>query len=174
MTVLLYILLGLFTLILLLALIGFFLPSKIHLERSAVINSEPDAVFLEIADFENFVTWNPWSAKDPGIKQNFEGGKICVGSKYSWEGNKKVGKGYMEITHLEVNRKVDLDLNFGPQGLAKCGFILEPIADKTKVIWYFDSDMGKNPFFRLMGPLMDKFVGKDYSEGLSNLAKKFD
>lgn len=174
MSVLVYILLGIVTVVILLAIIGLFLPQSVHVERAIVINKEPDIVFAEVADFENFVTWNPWSAKDSSIKQWFEGESISVGSKYLWEGNKKVGKGYMEITHIEANRRVEMDLNFGPNGLAKCGFILDPTDHSTKITWYFDSDMGKNPFSRLIGPMMDKFIGKDYSEGLANLAKKLD
>lgn len=172
MSIFLYILLGIITVIILLFLVGMLLPRLVHLEKSVLIPKEPDVVFAEVADFENFVTWNPWSAKDPTIKQWFEGDKISVGSKYLWEGNSKVGKGSMEITHIEANRRVEMDLNFGPQGNAKCGFILEPTDHSTKVTWYFDSDMGKNPLARLMGLFMEKFIGKDYSEGLTNLAKK--
>lgn len=172
MSIFVYILLGLFTLLVLLIIVGMFMPRLVHLEKSILISKEPDVIFAEVADFENFVTWNPWSAKDPTIKQWFEGDKISVGSKYLWEGNSKVGKGSMEITHIEANRRVEMDLNFGPQGNAKCGFILEPTDHSTKVTWYFDSDMGNNPLARLMGIFMEKFVGKDYSEGLNNLAKK--
>lgn len=150
------------------------MPRLVHLEKSVIISQEPDVVFAEVADFENFVTWNPWSAKDPNIKNSFEGDKISVGSKYLWSGNSKVGKGSMEITHIEANRRVEMDLNFGPQGNAKCGFILEPLDRNTKLTWYFDSDMGNNPLARLMGLFMEKFVGKDYSEGLNNLAKKLN
>ena len=172
MSILLYILLGALTFISLIALIGLFLPQQVKVERSIIIEAEPAIIFDEIADFENFVTWNTWTKKDPAIKQWFEGEKFSVGSKYSWEGNKKVGKGSMEITHIEANRRVNLDMNFGPSGVANCGFILEPIDEKTKVTWYFNSDMGRNPLTKLIGPMMDKFIGKDYSEGLKNLAEK--
>jgi len=173
MSILLYFLLGVLTFFMILLIVGLFLPQNVSVERSVIINAEPDNVFEEVADFEKFVTWNPWSEKDPNFRQWFEGEKISVGSKYSWEGNKQVGKGYMEITHIEANRKVEMDLNFGPQGIAKCGFILEPQNGNTKVTWYFNSNMGRNPLKRVMGTMMDRFIGKDYSHGLETLSKKF-
>lgn len=174
MSVLLYFLFGAITFFGILILVGLFLPQNVHVEKSAVILAEPDDLFEEVADFEKFVTWNPWTKKDPNIKQWFEGEKISVGSKYSWEGNKKVGKGNMQITHIEANRRVEMDLNFGPQGMAKCGFIIEPQSGNTKVTWYFDSDMGRNPMKRIFGKMMDKFIANDYSQGLANLSRKFE
>lgn len=155
-------------------IVGLFLPKNTHVERTIFLNVEPAVVFDEVVDFENFVTWNPWSMKDPTIKQWFEGEKISVGSKYLWHGNKQVGKGYMEITHIEANESVDMDLNFGPSGSAKCGFILVPKDGGTQLTWYFDSAMGNFPLKRIIGVLMDKFIGKDYSQGLENLAKKLN
>lgn len=174
MSILLYILLGILTFLAILLIIGLFLPKNVHVERSIFIGGSPEEIYPYVSDFEKFVEWNPWSAKDLNIQQTFEGEKNTVGSKYSWVGNKKVGKGYMQITQVETNKRVEMDLNFGPNGFAKCGFILEPKDAGTHVTWYFDSIMGKNPLFRLMGPMMDKFIGKDYSEGLVNLAKKFE
>jgi len=103
----------------------------------------------------------------------FSGEKQTIGSRYSWEGNRKVGKGYMEITALTPNKKVEMDLNFGPQGVAKCGFIVEPNGDSTTLTWYFNSDMGKNPFFRLMAKMMDKFIRTDFRKGFTNIAAQY-
>jgi hypothetical protein len=174
MSILIYFLLGAFTFFTILLVIGMFMPQQVHLEKTITIQREPDAVFAEVADFENFVQWSPWSAKDPNMTSKFEGEKISVGSKYSWQGNKNVGTGSMEITHIEANERVEMDLNFGPRGNAKCGFILVPVDHSTKVTWYFDSDMGRNPLARLMGLFMEKFIGNDYTEGLNNLAKKLE
>lgn len=174
MSILIYFVLGILTFLLILIIIGLLLPKTVHVERTIFVAASPEEVFTHVADFENFVKWNPWSAKDPDIKQTFEGNKVTVGSKYSWKGNKKVGKGFMQITHIEVNKLVEMDLNFGSRGLAKCGFVIEPKDNGTQVTWFFDSEMGKNPLSRLVGPMMDKFIGKDYQEGLTNLAQKIE
>lgn len=174
MMIILYILLGIFILLTILGIIGFFFPTKIHVERNIDLNKDPAIVFVEVADFEKFVEWSPWSSKDPDMTQNFEGEKISVGYKYTWKGNRKVGKGSMVITHIEANERVDMDLQFGSFPVVKCGFILKPINGGTNLTWYYDGQLGNNPFSRLMGPMMVKFIGKDFNEGLNNLNKKLN
>ena len=174
MSIVIYFLFGALTFALILVIYGLTLPKAVHLERSIILNASLDTVFREVADFEHFVTWNPWSRKDPNMKQWFEGEKMSYGSKYSWEGNKQVGKGSMQITHIEANERVEMDLSFGPRGNAKCGFILEGSENKTRLIWYFDSEMGNNPLKRIVGGMMERFIGKDYTEGLNNLSKKLE
>ncbi len=171
--VMLYVALFLVGLLLLLLIFGYFSPAKFHIEESTLVNADLQTTFMQMADFENFVTWSPWSRKDPNMQQWFEGEKMSVGHKYIWQGNNKVGKGYMVITHIEANERIDIDLNFGPQGLAKCGFMLESNNNTTKVTWCFDTDMGNNPFKRLFGRIMAGLIRKDYAEGLSNLSAKF-
>jgi carbon monoxide dehydrogenase subunit G len=173
MSILIYFFLGLITFVIIVAIIGYMSPSTVHLEVSKKINAAPDVIFQEVGDFENFVTWSPWSAKDPNMKQQFEGEKLSVGSKYSWSGNKQVGKGSLEIVHIEANRVVVYDMMFGQgKNITKCTFKLEPTNGETNVSWIMDADMGNNPFSRFMGRMMAKFVTKDFNEGLNNLSNK--
>ncbi len=174
MTVLAIILLSIAALLLLLLLIGFMMPKIVRVEEQISIQLPPEKVFEYVSVFEHFVKWSPWSEKDPGMKHFFTGEKQSVGSRYSWEGNSKVGKGYMEITQIIPNERVEMDLNFGPQGLAKCGFLLTPTANEIQLIWYFSSDLGKKPLFRIMAKMMDKFVRKDFRKGLTNLASQLN
>ncbi len=173
MSILIYFILGLITFVLIIAIIGYMSPSSVHLEVSRKINAAPEDIFPEVGDFENFVTWSPWSAKDPNMTQKFEGEKLSVGSKYSWKGNRQVGSGSLEISHIEANRMVAYDMIFG-QGanITKCTFKLEPTGEGTTVSWIMDSEMGNNPFSRFMGRMMRKFVTKDFNEGLTNLSNK--
>jgi hypothetical protein len=173
MSILIYFILGLITFVLIIAIIGFLSPGSVHLQVSRKINAGPEDIFAEVGDFENFITWSPWSAKDPKMTHRFEGERLSVGSKYSWKGNKQVGTGSLEITHIEANRIVVYDMIFG-QGAntTKCAFKLEPEADGTTISWIMDSEMGRNPFSRFMGRIMTKFVTKDFNEGLNNLSNK--
>ena len=173
MSILIYFILGLITFVLIIAIIGYMSASSVHLEVSQKINAAPEDIFPEVGDFENFVTWSPWSAKDPNMTQKFEGEKLSVGSKYSWKGNRQVGSGSLEISHIEANRMVAYDMIFG-QGanITKCTFKLEPTGEGTTVSWIMDSEMGNNPFSRFMGRMMRKFVTKDFNEGLTNLSNK--
>ena len=174
MSILIYFLLGALTFFIFLMIFGLFLPKDAHVERSIIVNASPLDVFAEVVNYEKFVTWNPWSEKDPAIQHVFDGVIGTIGSKYSWKGNKKVGSGYMQITDFVVNEHVEMILNFGPRGNAKCGFVIQPNENGTRIIWYFDSPMGNFPLKRIIGAMMDKFIGTDYSKGLSNLKVKLE
>lgn len=169
MSVSLILLLVLAVLILLTLAIGWILPSAVHVERSISIRAEPETVFKHLGDFEMFVIWSPWSGKDPAMKTTFSGDQFSVGHRYEWKGNRKVGVGSMEISHIEANRKLNIDLNFGPRGNSLTSFELITEETGTKVIWSFDMDMGSNPTSKLMGSMMDNFIGRDFSLGLNNL-----
>jgi hypothetical protein len=175
MSILIYFFLGLITFVLIIAIIGYFSPSTVHLEVTRKINASPEDIFPEVGDFENFVTWSPWSAKDPNMKQTFEGEKLSVGSKYSWKGNRQVGMGSLEMAHIEANRMVVYDMIFGQsKNITKCTFRIDPLENGTNVSWIMDADMGNNPFSRFMGRMMTKFVTKDFNDGLTNLSNKLE
>lgn len=175
MSILIYFFLGLISFVIIIAIIGFLSPSTVHLEVSKRIKASPEDIFLQVADLENFVTWSPWSAKDPNMTQTFEGENLSVGAKYTWKGNRQVGTGSLETVHIEANRLVVYDMIFGQgKNVTKCSFRLEPSDQDTNVSWIMDADMGNNPFSRFMGRMMTKFVTKDFNEGLNNLSNKLE
>jgi carbon monoxide dehydrogenase subunit G len=169
-----YILIGFGLIFLILTLIGYFIDREVKHEENILISAEAKDIFALIGNFEEFVKWSPWSVKDPNMEMKFEGEKFSVGHKYSWKGNKTVGTGYMEIDHIEANQRIDINLSFGQRGDSKTSFILEPVDNGTLVRWTFETDLGGNITFRFMGPLMKKFLGKDFREGLQNLKNQFN
>lgn len=148
-------------------------PKIARLERPVVIDRPVETVFPEVASLQNFVTWSPWSGKDPSMTQAFTGEDGAVGSVYSWHGNRKVGKGSMTIRAIDPGKRVDIDLVFGFNKSA-VAFVVEPQGHQTKVIWSFQSDMGEKMLMRLFQPAMKKFIGKDFEAGLANLKKKIE
>ena len=156
--------------VLLIIIIGFLLPRKVHVERAVIVSNSPSTLFLEISDLKRFHEWSPWREKDPDAVYEFSDPSTGVGAEFSWKGHrKKVGVGSMTITDLTPDKKVSFHLDFGKRGVANCAFILEPKNDDTKVIWSFDSDLGANPIARYFGLLMDKFLGPDFEHGLHKL-----
>ena len=174
MNLLFYFLIGFGLIFLILTLIGFFIDRIVEHEESLIIHADAKDIFLLIGNFEEFVKWSPWTAKDPSMEMRFEGEKFSVGHKYSWKGHKKVGTGSMEINHIEANHRIDIDLSFGQRGDSKTSFILEPSENSTLVRWTFETDLGGNLTFRFMGPLMKKFLGKDFRDGLQNLKNRLN
>src|SRR4051812_32266610 len=93
----LYVILTLALIYLVLCIAG---PSRVVVARNAVINAPTDAIKSKITDYNVFPKWSPWQEKDPSMKFSVEGTAGTVGHKYSWEGNKEVGKGTMELLSI--------------------------------------------------------------------------
>lgn len=168
------ILIGLAGLVVVLIALGFVLPDKRHVERSIVINAPPEKVYALVADLKESDKWSPWAEMDPAMTSEITGDG--VGQKQSWK-SKKMGDGSQEIVALNPPTHVDYALNFGPMGVATAGIDLEPVAEGTKAVWSFDTNMREGvPFYMqpistYMGFFMDGMLGKDYEKGLANLKR---
>ena len=99
---------------------------------------------------------------------------MSYGSLYRWKGNRQVGNGSMEIIHLEANERVEMELRFGPGRPAKATFQLIKKENSTQVIWSLESNLGSNPFTRVIGRMMGKIIRKDFKVGLERLSAKLN
>lgn len=165
------ILVGLAGLIAILVVIGLFLPSSVHVERSILIAAPADKVYSVVSDFNRFNEWSPWYALDPDAEYEISGGGSGVGAQFSWASdNPNVGSGSQQIIALEENRLVQVKLDFGPQGTAAASFLLGPAAEgSTGVTWSMDTDFGFDLVGRYVGLMFDSWVGGDYERGLASL-----
>lgn len=155
-----------------LLIISFFLPSKVHVERIAVINAQPDIVFKQVNNLHNWNNWMPWNKLDPNIKIKYYGPEEGTGSGYSWSSeNGQVGKGKLSITDNKPNESVITAMNFTDNGVATGSFHLESLEGKTKITWGMEMDMGMNPVAKYIGLFMDQMIGADFEQGLSDLKK---
>jgi effector-binding domain-containing protein/uncharacterized protein YndB with AHSA1/START domain len=163
------ILLALVALIVLVLLVGLFLPSQVTVSRSVIINRPASLVFATVDSFQLFPKWSPWQELDPHMTQHAEGAREGVGAKLVWSGNDKVGTGTQIITAVEANQSVDSDLNFGSMGTAKSVMTLKPQETATRVTWAVTMNMGLNPIAHYIGLMMDRTLGPDFASGLSKL-----
>lgn len=162
-------LLGLSTFLLIMVIYGLTLPTSVTFETSIEINAHPDFIYNHLIDFHEFVKWDPWSEKDKNIELNFSDTQKEIGSSFSWKGNRNVGRGSIQIEHLEPSHFVQYKLHFGPNSSASCTFKLIAQESSTLVSWSFLNEVGKNPFYRILGHLFKSLIAKDYSKGLLNL-----
>lgn len=146
-----------------------------HMERSIIVNAPPAAVFQQLASFENFNKWSPWTKMDPQAKQVIEGPEVGVGAKMSWDGP-ETGKGSQWTVEYEENKRVKNAMAFdGMDGQIFAEFVLEEVPEGTKVIWSYDSDVSKTgygnasmtKFFNAF--VLESMLGKQYEEGLASL-----
>lgn len=173
MKILKYVLIGLLAIVAIFLIIGLFVPTTFKMERSVIINASQDIVRGQVVSLKNQHEWSPWTAYDPNMKTLFEGTDGAVGSIYSWEGNKDVGKGSQEITSVTENR-VEMKVTFIEpwESVATSYIQLDSEGDSIKVTWGFE---GSNPYpWNVMSLFvnMDEMVGNDFQKGLNNLKER--
>lgn len=146
-------------------------PDTFRVQRVASIKAQPEKIFALINDLRSFNTWNPYEKKDPNLKGSYSGPTSGKGAVYTWEGNKNVGQGRMEIAESVPPSKVTIMLDFVKPFEAHniVAFTLEPKGDAANVRWAMQGD---TPYFAKIIHVfldMDSMVGKDFEAGLANL-----
>ena len=164
--IIIYILLGLFALIFIIAAL---VPKSLSVEESVVINHPPEKVFPYGASLEHMLDWNPWSQTDPEAQNTFQGAPMEIGSKWIWK-SEKLGKGSMEITAIEAPKKVVARLRFEEpnESVATDIRTFEATAEGTKITWINQSELSY-PFERLVGLFMKGMLKQNQKQGLQNL-----
>ena len=145
-------------------------PDNFRIERSVRIEAPPERVYGLIDDLHQFNRWNPFLRKDPAAQGTYSGTPSGKGARYAWQGE-KVGVGQMEIVDTAAPANVTMNLDFIKPFEAHniADFTLKPEAGATQVTWAM---YGPAPFLsKLMQVFvsMDRMVGKDFEDGLSNL-----
>ncbi len=146
-------------------------PDEFRVTRSIQIDAPPEKVFPLLVDFHKWSSWSPWERLDPTLTRRFSGAPSGTGAVYEWEGNKKVGKGRMEIRNAIPPSLIVIMLDFIEPWASHntAEFKLAPASTTTDVTWTMH---GPNLFMsKLMSVFvsMDRLVGKDFERGLVNL-----
>ncbi len=165
-----YGLFGLLGLVTLFVVIGFFLPSAYHVERSITIAAPPQKVFDLVNDLPSNKQWSPWAEMDDSMVWTMGDKTAGTGASYSWT-SEEMGNGSLKIRESVAPSKVVNDLDFGQGGLATGTWTFEAEGEGTKATWALDGDSGMNPIGRWFGVMMDGMVGADFERGLANLKK---
>jgi hypothetical protein len=139
-------------------------------ERAKRIDAPPETIRERLVDLRRWETWSPWEALDPDQQRTYGGADSGVGAWYEWEGNRKAGKGRMEIIEADAST-VRIDLQFVKpfRSHSNTVFELQPDGEGTLVTW---SMVGPNTgMTRVMGRFisMDRMLGPDFEKGLARL-----
>lgn len=140
-------------------------------ERSATMDAPPQRVYDEIADFHHWTRWSPWEDLDPDLERTYTGAESGRGAVYGWSGNRKAGRGRMEITDVTAPSRVQIDLVFEKPFKARNDtvFTIEAQGSGSRVTWTLSGR--KTLMTKLMGIFksMDDLMGPDFEKGLSRL-----
>lgn len=146
-------------------------PDHFRVQRSASVKAPADKIFPHINDLQAFNRWNPFNKKDPNIKGSYSGAASGTGAAYTFEGNKEVGRGRIEITDSRPASEVRMNLHMlAPmEGRNVVEFTLHPKGDSTSVTWAIQGPM---PYLSKVFSLfcdMDAMIGKEFENGLAEL-----
>ena len=159
------------TVLSLVIIVSFFLPSSAHIERSTEIVAPAKVVYAQLSDFDKWPTWDPWSTIDSAMKVSYpEGISAGVGAVRAWESeHPNVGSGTMKLLDAMENDSLSIELDLG-FGAVHTAFKLKEDDGKTRVVWSYDGDTGTPPVIgRYFGLFLDGMVGPDYEKGLASL-----
>lgn len=163
------IVLGILGIVLLFIIIGFFLPSKVEITRSTVVNAPAEYAFEEVNNLENWNKWSYWNTLDPDMKIEYGEIRSGKGASYMWDGP-DVGKGKVTLSESLPFNAVKADLDFMEQGAALAWYMFEPEGVNTKVTMGFSSELGNNPIYRWMGAtLFQSEMDKAFNYGLAKI-----
>lgn len=157
-------------LILLLLLFSLFLSNKFEVKREIIIFAPTDSIEVNVLKLENWEKWTVWTRKSDStaIFTYFPANKNKF-AKMKWKGD-QLGKGKIEIIKYIPNKLIVSRLNFGENFESINKMMFEKESElKTKVIWIESGELGWNPFSKIMGLAMDKFMGSDLESGLNKL-----
>ena len=156
-------------LIIFLLVVAALLPKIYNVEKTVIIKKPVPFVMSRVSDLNVYALWNPWQKTEPGSSKTISGTPGTPGHKYAWQG-KKIGIGSFTISSID-----DKHIHFVVEFLkpwktkAKDNWLFEPWGDdETKVTWQNSGSLPW-PLARLMGPIINKNLNHQFSEGLNNL-----
>ncbi|MGD9659141.1 MAG: SRPBCC family protein [Methylocystis sp.] len=146
-------------------------PDTFVVQRAASINAPPERIFPLIASLRQMNEWNPFVSSDPAIEIAYSGPESGKGAAHTWDGDREVGAGRIEITDavtpFHVVMRLDMARPMAAQNQVE--FMLAPNGDSTTVTWAMS---GRQP---LLGKVMslfidcEKMVGNQFEKGLASL-----
>ncbi|MEM1318759.1 MAG: SRPBCC family protein [Bacteroidota bacterium] len=146
------------------------LPSKLHVERSIIVNASPDLVFDQVNDLQNLVKWMPYLRIDRTTKLAFGSKVRGQGASYKWEStNPEVGSGTFFVAESTTNERVLTVMDFYDQGKATGYFQFKPANNGVKVTWGADRNLDSSPIAKFKGLMLKSKMGSEMEQGLQNL-----
>jgi len=159
----------LLVIVIIFAVVSFFLPGTIKVERSTVINAPIKTVFDQVNTIKNWKYWSFWDNIDPNMKSDYEGPESGAGAVHKWESeNDSVGKGSLTIVESTDPNTITTSLYFEGMGSSMGGWMFDESDAGVRTSMYMVLEM---PFYGRIFPglMMDGFLGKDFEKALAGL-----
>lgn len=101
--------LGLLGVVVLLVIVGLFLPRQWRVERSIVVQAPAARIHPLLTNLKRWQEWAAWNKEmDPEVKYEYSGPEEGQGASWSWKGP-KMGRGRMVVTRSEADKGLWVD-----------------------------------------------------------------
>lgn len=161
-----FLLIALVFVISLLMLLAMLLPSSSTVARSVTISGLPEKVLADIRNFHHWKFWNQYAIDTASVSNNVsaDGTSLVLTDKENRQISYKLDGGNSDT--LIILESVSGTIN------SKNRFISRRLENgQTFLIWTVSTELGKMPWQRLKGVVMDKFMGPQYEQSLNRLKR---
>lgn len=158
-----------FLLIIILGVIGYFLPTQYTINKSIVISSSSADIHQYVGDLQKWGLWMPRKGEDPDIVINNSEKTIGIGASQSWQN--KHGGGSLTFTSWSPDNGIEYDLYF-QAGKYKCKSAIRyntTSETRTKVMWSMQGDMNMPIIGGYFALFMRYSIGSMFQQGLGQL-----
>ncbi|MBK9290307.1 MAG: SRPBCC family protein [Bacteroidetes bacterium] len=159
---------GLFTLLILVFLIPFFLPAEVEISRQISIPAEARQVFRLVNDFENWKLWSPFELDKPEVEARITGPVSGEGSTLVYKSN-TAGEGSITIIKSQPYSSIHMMLGMQKGGVAVDEWLFEPTGDSVLVTWTLKLSELSYPFHRYFGFFSRSLMTPFQQKGLEKL-----
>lgn len=159
----------LLVILILLIIVGLFLPADRHFETKVIIKAPAYIVFDHANNLKNWEKWSPWTVRDTQIKLEYEGPSSGKGSVCKWTLlNRQTGSGSLKIIESRPYELILIEINFLKQGKMLWLWTFENTGEETIVIWGLDiknMNIAERYFSLFVHDMMESY----FKKGLDNL-----
>ena len=158
-----------FLLIIILGVIGYFLPTQYTINKSIVISSSSADIHQYVGDLQKWGLWMPRKGEDPDIVINNSEKTIGIGASQSWQN--KHGGGSLTFTSWSPDNGIEYDL-YLQAGKYKCKSAIRyntTSETRTRVMWSMQGDMNMLIIGGYFALFMQYSIGSMFQQGLDQL-----
>ncbi len=163
-----------FFLLLILGVIGYFLPTQYAINKSVTIASSPAQIHEYVGDLTKWPLWTPWTGEDPDVQITMGKKTKGIGAAQSWQD--KHGGGSLMFTSWAPDKGIEYDLFFqGGKYTSKSAITYDSSSSKrTKVNWSLRGDMNMPIIGGYFALFMKYSIGTMFQQGLTQLKTRVE
>lgn len=149
------------------------MPAQFSVSRTIRIAAPPTAVWPYIASLREWERWSPWERLDAGVERDYSGPQQGAGARSRWSGNRRAGRGEIEIVEAEPPRElVAVVRHERPRRTTSSTTLTLTAHDgTTEVDWAMTGEMNLATRIIARCRPLDGRVGKDFERGLQSLRR---